>query len=54
MLPISLSKLAINFNIENKGFFPYYFVNDSNISLVYRGTVPAYNYFYNNNISYDD
>jgi DNA polymerase type B, organellar and viral len=41
LLPISLSKLAINFNIENKGFFPYSFVNDSNISLDYRGTVPA-------------
>lgn len=54
LLPISLSKLAINFNIENKGFFPYSFVNDSNISLDYRGTVPAYKYFNSNNISYED
>jgi hypothetical protein len=47
LLPSSLSKLDINFNVENKGIFPYSFVNDNIISLYYLGTVPDYIYFIN-------
>lgn len=39
ILPSSLSKLAKSFNIENKGIFPYKFVDDrynSNIDLNYN------------------
>jgi len=45
MLPSALKKLAENFNVENKGIFPYKFVNESGISLDYDGKVPAYKYF---------
>jgi hypothetical protein len=49
-MPISLSKIAIKFKIENKGFFPYsiVIVSDSNISLDNRCTIPAYKYFNHN------
>ena len=47
LLPSSLRKLAINFNVENKGIFPYSFVNLDNISLDYIGRVPSYQYFTN-------
>jgi DNA polymerase type B, organellar and viral len=47
LLPSSLRKLAINFNVENKGIFPYSFVNLNNISLDYIGRVPSYQYFTN-------
>jgi len=49
-LPISLSKIAIKFKIENKGFFPYsiVIVSDSNISLDNRCTIPAYKYLNHN------
>jgi hypothetical protein len=52
LLPSSLRKLAINFNVENKGIFPYDFVNDINIPLDYKGLVPDIKYF--NNISLED
>jgi hypothetical protein len=56
LLPISLSKIAIKFKIENKGFFPYsiVIVSDSNISFDNWCTVPAYKYFNHNKISYED
>jgi len=47
LLPSSLRKLAINFNVENKGVFPYAFVNDNKVPLVYNGSVPDYKYFSN-------
>lgn len=50
MLPASLSKLSKQFNIDNKGLFPYNFVNDkynNNINLDYIGNVPEYKYFNN-------
>jgi len=47
LLPDSLRRLAKNFNVENKGIFPYKFVNDNNISLDYNGEVPDINYFDN-------
>jgi hypothetical protein len=43
MLPISLRKLCIAFNVDNKGIFPYDFAND--IYLDYNGNVPAINFF---------
>src|SRR5271156_660750 len=52
ILPSSLRKLAINFNVENKGVFPYAFVNYINIPLDYIGIVPDIKYF--NNISLED
>jgi hypothetical protein len=45
LLPSSLAKLAINFNVENKGIFPYSFVNDNKTPLDYIGSVPDYKYF---------
>ncbi len=44
MLPNSLKKLAIQFNVDNKGIFPYDFVNN-NIDLNYIGKIPKYKYF---------
>lgn len=43
LLPASLKNLAINFNVQNKGIFPYNFVN--NAPLNYKGSVPSYPYF---------
>lgn len=40
LLPSSLEKLAINFKVETKGVFPYEFVNNKNISLDYKGSIP--------------
>jgi hypothetical protein len=54
ILPSSLRKLAIQFNVNNKGLFPYNFVNDkfnNNINLNYIGKVPAFKYF--NDITLD-
>lgn len=42
LLPASLIKLAKSFNLENKGIFPFRFVNDINIPLNYKGAVPAF------------
>jgi len=43
--PISLEKLAINYNTETKDIYPYEFVNDPNINLDYIGKVPDFKYF---------
>jgi hypothetical protein len=45
LLPSSLRNLAKNFNVENKGLFPYKFVNNEEISLNYNGVVPEFSYF---------
>jgi DNA polymerase type B, organellar and viral len=45
LLPSSLAKLAKNFKVENKGIFPYEFVNNKNIPLNYRGPVPAREFY---------
>lgn len=45
LLPDSLRKLAINFRVENKGLFPYKFVNNENIPLNYQGRVPSFEAF---------
>nr|YP_010697769.1 hypothetical protein P1R16_mgp27 [Porodaedalea niemelaei]WCF76665.1 hypothetical protein [Porodaedalea niemelaei] len=45
LLSSSLSTLAKNFNVENKGLFPYSFVNDPNIKLNYLGLIPDIKYF---------
>jgi hypothetical protein len=45
LLPSSLRKLAINFNVEEKGIYPYKFVNEINIPLDYVGKVPSFEYF---------
>jgi len=47
LLPSSLRNLAINFNVENKGIFPYKFVNNPDISLNYKGKVAEYRLFDN-------
>ena len=44
LLPSSLAKLAKNFNVENKGIFPYSFVNNNNVILDYIGSVPSTQY----------
>lgn len=46
LLPSSLSKLALNFGVENKGIFPSKFVNNPEISLNYDGPIPNIKYFY--------
>jgi len=45
LLPASLRHLAKEFDVENKGLFPYKFVNNSDISLDYKGAVPSIDYF---------
>ena len=45
LLPSSLDKLSLNFNVENKTIFPYAFVNNNFIDLNYEGPVPEYEYF---------
>lgn len=40
LLPDSLRNLAKNFNVVNKGLFPYKFVNNINIPLDYKWSVP--------------
>ena len=45
LLPSSLKKLAKNFNVEEKGIYPYRFVNNINIPLDYVGKVPSFKYF---------
>lgn len=45
LLPSSLRNLAKNFKVDNKGLFPYKFVNNKDISLNYEGAVPDYKYF---------
>jgi len=45
LLPDSLSKLAINFKVINKGLFPYKFVNNNKIALDYKGAVPTIEFF---------
>ena len=41
LLPSSLKELAFNFNVENKGIFPYKFVKNENIPLDYIGAIPS-------------
>jgi DNA polymerase type B, organellar and viral len=45
MIPISLAKAAKSFNVEDKGYFPYKFVNKPEITYNYIGPVPSYEYF---------
>jgi hypothetical protein len=48
MLPLSLRKLCSAFNIDSldsKSIFPYAFVNNPNISLLYEGVVPSREFF---------
>ena len=53
LLPSSLKKLALNFNLkEQKGIFPYNFVNQDNIQLDYKGPIPSYDFF--NKISIEE
>jgi hypothetical protein len=47
ILPGSLRNLAKNFDVENKGIFPYKFVNNELINLNYVGATPAKGYFDN-------
>jgi DNA polymerase type B, organellar and viral len=54
LLPTSLKKLSENFKCENKGIFPYNFVNNkynSNIKLDYIGKIPRLKFFDLKNIS---
>ena len=41
MLPQSLRSLAKSFNVEEKSYFPFKFVNNPNISLDYVGNIPS-------------
>jgi len=47
LLPSSLKKLTLSFNVEEKLIFPYAFVNDEKINLDYKGKVPEFKYFEN-------
>lgn len=54
ILPVSLSKLAKSFELEDKGVFPYKFLDNKynkDINLNYRGEMPDKIYF---NISYEE
>lgn len=51
LLLCSLAILAISFNIENKGLYPYLFVNNPNIKLDYIGKIPSFeNFVFKSNI----
>jgi DNA polymerase type B, organellar and viral len=57
LLPSALSKLAINFNLENKGIFPYNFLDNkynNKVNLDYIGKVPRFKFFNLNNIIIKD
>jgi hypothetical protein len=45
MIPISLAKAAKSFSVEDKGKFPYRFVNQPEIDYEYEGPVPGYEFF---------
>jgi hypothetical protein len=45
ILPSSLRKLAKAFNVENKGYFPFRFVNDPVVSLQYEGLTPNISFY---------
>jgi DNA polymerase type B, organellar and viral len=45
LLPASLKKLAISFNIGHKGLFPHKFINNNNVPLNYIGDVPPIHFF---------
>jgi len=45
LLPSSLEELALTFHNEPKGIFPYKYVNNKNISLLYEGEIPKRKYF---------
>ena len=45
MLPQSLRSLAKSFNVEEKSYFPFKFVNNPSIPLEYIGKTPDYNYY---------
>ena len=45
LLPAPLRKLAVAFNVENKGFFPFNFLKDSNIPLDYKGNTPDFSLY---------
>jgi hypothetical protein len=49
MIPISLAKAAKSFSVEDKGKFPYRFVNQPEINYDYIGPVPGYDLFENKN-----
>lgn len=45
LLPSSLKKLAKAFKVEDKGIFPYKFVNNEKILLNYKGKIPSFDTF---------
>lgn len=45
LFPDKLRNLCKNFGVEDKGIFPYRFVNNENIPLNYCGPVPAFEFF---------
>jgi hypothetical protein len=45
MIPISLARAAKSFSVEDKGKFPYRFVNQQEINYDYIGPVPGYDLF---------
>lgn len=45
LLPGSLAKLAKSFNVEDKGIFPYEFINNKDIPLDYKGSIPNREFF---------
>lgn len=51
MIPMSLDKAAKSFNVENKGYFPYKFVNKPETKYDYIGPVPTYDYFEENKVT---
>jgi hypothetical protein len=50
----SLKKLAENFNVTNKGIFPFKFVNHIYTALDYIGKVPNFKYFEGLGISLEE
>jgi hypothetical protein len=51
LLPSSLAKLAKSFKVEDKGFFPYRFINNKDIPLNYDGNIPSFEFYDKLNLS---
>lgn len=53
-MPSSLRKLAYSFNVEEKGYFPFRFLNEPLVELNYEGAIPDFKYYIDSNLSIDD
>ena len=48
------TKTIVCFGVEEKGYFPFEFLNDNSVPLNYKGVIPDYKYYKQSNLSIDD